>query len=441
MDAHRNFAYSKVATAPTPATSGITLVVDPAGGALFPLPPFNAVVWPDTVIPLASNAEIVRVTNIAGDTFTITRAQEGTTARAIAVGYQISAAITAKLLTDVEAALSPPGTIIEYAGFVEPAGGAWLMADGAAVDRTAYAALFEGVSTVQSGTLTSGATAVTGLADTSQLYVGVPVEGQGVPAGATVAAITSATAVTLSAAASVSGVRSLRFLPWGRGDGVATFNKPDRRGRQAIGRGTHADNSGLGMTEGLAVGSRTQKHAHSHTLTLPNHAHAHALTLPSHAHGISDPGHAHSVYDPGHGHSAGASVSDPGHGHGYAGDHTHGAAQDSFATSWGNVAALGAGGSNRILVSGSGGMTTAGGHSHNNSGTGISVGVSVNGAGTGIGIYGNGTGITVGNPTTTPAIGGTIGNPSTLPAIAGAVGTGGTTDTGAFVVVNHLVKT
>jgi hypothetical protein len=101
-DDHKNFAYSTVATAPSPATSGTSLVLASGGGALLPLPPFNMTVWPISVQPLSSNAEIVRVTVIATDTLTITRAQEGTTARSIGVGDQIAATVTDKTLTDVE---------------------------------------------------------------------------------------------------------------------------------------------------------------------------------------------------------------------------------------------------------------------------------------------------------------------------------------------------
>lgn len=102
VDAHTNFAYSTVATAPTPASSGTSLVVAAGEGALFPAVPFNATVWPAGANPLTSNAEIVRVTNISTDTFTITRTQESTSARSIVVGDQIAATVTAKTLTDVE---------------------------------------------------------------------------------------------------------------------------------------------------------------------------------------------------------------------------------------------------------------------------------------------------------------------------------------------------
>lgn len=102
MDAHQNFAYSTVLTAPSPAASGTSLVVQTGHGTRFPTPPFNATVWPLGAIPIPTNAEIVRVTAIVGDTLTITRTQESTSARSVVVGDQIAATITAKTLTDVE---------------------------------------------------------------------------------------------------------------------------------------------------------------------------------------------------------------------------------------------------------------------------------------------------------------------------------------------------
>jgi hypothetical protein len=101
-DRHKNFAYSLVATAPSPATSGTSLVVSAGQGALFPAPPFNLTIWPTAVQPLSTNAEIVRVTAVSTDTFTIVRATEGTSARTVVVGDQVAATITAKTLQDVE---------------------------------------------------------------------------------------------------------------------------------------------------------------------------------------------------------------------------------------------------------------------------------------------------------------------------------------------------
>lgn len=102
FDPHKNFAYSTVATAPSPATSGTSLVVAAGQGVLFPTPPFNATVWPTGTQPLSTNSEIVRVTSISTDTLTITRTQESTSARSIIIGDQIAATMTVKTFTDIE---------------------------------------------------------------------------------------------------------------------------------------------------------------------------------------------------------------------------------------------------------------------------------------------------------------------------------------------------
>ncbi len=102
FDLHKNFAASTVATAPSPATSGTSLVVASGEGAKFPTPPFNATVWPAGSAPSTSNAEIVRVTGISTDTLTITRTQESTSARTIVTGDIIAATITAKVIKDIE---------------------------------------------------------------------------------------------------------------------------------------------------------------------------------------------------------------------------------------------------------------------------------------------------------------------------------------------------
>lgn len=101
-DAHANLAVSSVATAPSPATSGTSLVVASGEGSRFPAVPFNATLWPSTSTPTPANAEIVRVTAISTDTFTITRAQESTTAKTVTTSFLIAATVTAKTVTDLE---------------------------------------------------------------------------------------------------------------------------------------------------------------------------------------------------------------------------------------------------------------------------------------------------------------------------------------------------
>lgn len=103
FDAHANFAISLIAIAPVPADSGTTLSVTPGTGVLFPVAPFNCAVYPSDALPVSTNAEIIRVTNKGtGDDWTVTRIQEGTTARSILVGDKIANTITVKVITDIE---------------------------------------------------------------------------------------------------------------------------------------------------------------------------------------------------------------------------------------------------------------------------------------------------------------------------------------------------
>ena len=103
FDLHKNFAASTVAVAPVPPASGTSLTV--SDSSPFPAAPFNCTICPAGEIPTPANAEIVRVTVIAGNVLTIQRIQEGTAARTILEGDQIAATITAKTLADVEEAV------------------------------------------------------------------------------------------------------------------------------------------------------------------------------------------------------------------------------------------------------------------------------------------------------------------------------------------------
>ena len=105
FDAHANLAWTAVATAPSPAASGTSLVVTAGHGARFPATPFNVVIAPADTPADPTNAEIVRVTARSTDTLTIVRAQEGTAARTVVVGDRIAATVTARTLTDIEGAI------------------------------------------------------------------------------------------------------------------------------------------------------------------------------------------------------------------------------------------------------------------------------------------------------------------------------------------------
>lgn len=116
-DAHKNFAVSSVVTSPSPATSGTSIVLATGEGARMPAVPFNATIAPASPTQaLPSNSEIVRVTARPGaaDTFTITRAQEGSTARSVVAGDRFFASITAKTLTDIEYGAGPYFNVRAY---------------------------------------------------------------------------------------------------------------------------------------------------------------------------------------------------------------------------------------------------------------------------------------------------------------------------------------
>lgn len=108
FQAHKNFAISAVATAPSPAASGLTLVVTAGHGVRFPAVPFTATVCPANTNPDPSNATLILVTAVSTDTFTFVRTQESTSNRSIAVGDQIFDSISASKLRAVEIASDSP---------------------------------------------------------------------------------------------------------------------------------------------------------------------------------------------------------------------------------------------------------------------------------------------------------------------------------------------
>lgn len=87
MGYHKDFATALITTAPSPATSGLTLVVQAGKGTRFPTTfPFWATMHPKNEVPTLDNAEAVKVTGISTDTLTIVRAQKGTTAKTVVGG-------------------------------------------------------------------------------------------------------------------------------------------------------------------------------------------------------------------------------------------------------------------------------------------------------------------------------------------------------------------
>jgi len=102
MDTFKNFAYGLVLIPPTPSNLGTSLTLASGHAARFPAPPFNVSIWPFGVAADPTNAEIARVTGVAGDVFTITRQQEGSAARSILANDQVAQALTLKAINDLK---------------------------------------------------------------------------------------------------------------------------------------------------------------------------------------------------------------------------------------------------------------------------------------------------------------------------------------------------
>jgi hypothetical protein len=107
LDSVANFVSVQASTGYNSAATSIAL--QSGQGAKLPATPFNLIWWNSTDYPNPANdpnVEIVRVTNVSGDTLTITRAQEGTTAtnkNTAGKTYSLVIGITQKMINDIAA--------------------------------------------------------------------------------------------------------------------------------------------------------------------------------------------------------------------------------------------------------------------------------------------------------------------------------------------------
>lgn len=105
---HKNNAVSSISTPGGINNSATSVSIQSGDISLFPASGnFEITLWPANTNPTAANSEIVLVTSGQGtNTFTITRAQEGTTAKNFNQGDNVGLLMTAKQLTDIESILS-----------------------------------------------------------------------------------------------------------------------------------------------------------------------------------------------------------------------------------------------------------------------------------------------------------------------------------------------
>ena len=120
--------------ASTGYNSSVTSILLQSGqGSKLPAAPFNLVWWDSTDYPNPANdpnVEIVRVTVISGDTLTITRAQEGTSASNKNTGgktYSLVLGITAKMISDIGTATG--GGVPVENEVVSGSGTSWTLAN------------------------------------------------------------------------------------------------------------------------------------------------------------------------------------------------------------------------------------------------------------------------------------------------------------------------
>ena len=158
------------------------------------------------------------------------------------------------------------GTVIDWAGLTAPAG--YLKCDGSAILRASYPSLYANIVHTESGTLINTQPTITGLADTSIFYVGMPVEGSGIPSSTTILTIDSGTQVTMTNNATIGHATPVSFFPWGEGDGTTTFNVPDLRRKTTIGQGgsgTVVIGNSVGQTGGEESHTQTEAELATHS--------------------------------------------------------------------------------------------------------------------------------------------------------------------------------
>lgn len=160
------------------------------------------------------------------------------------------------------------GTMIDFGGPYPPLG--YINCDGSAVSRTTYSNLFNAITQVQNGTMTVSLFTISGLTDTSKMYVGQSIEGTAIQAGTTVASIVDSTTITMSNFALASVTVPVTFFTHGSGDGSTTFNVPDSRRYTTMGSGG-AGTAVIGNVSGQKGGVEARSQlinempAHTHT--------------------------------------------------------------------------------------------------------------------------------------------------------------------------------
>jgi hypothetical protein len=114
---------------------------------------------------------------------------------------------------------------------------------GQALSCASYPGYLAAVTRAQTGTLTAGNNTITSVGNTAGLGAGIPLEGTGIPSGATIASVTSST-IVMSTTATASGAQTVTAFPPGYkiGGDSTTVGVMDCRGKVIAGRDPSSTN-------------------------------------------------------------------------------------------------------------------------------------------------------------------------------------------------------
>lgn len=174
----------------------------------------SAIGFPAANFRIRIDNEIMLVTGVVGNVFTLTRAVEACAGTQVAQAHATTAAVqhvwTAVAIGNLGSGGGvPTGSEMDFTGTAAPSG--WLLVNGQAVSRATFTTLFAVVTFTQAPTLTNGS-AVIPFADTTPFYVGMTLTGTGVAAPVTFTASMTAGATTLTSVSSTVGLAAGMIL-------------------------------------------------------------------------------------------------------------------------------------------------------------------------------------------------------------------------------------
>lgn len=206
----------------------------------------------------------------------------------------------------------PTGTIIPFGGPIAPVN--YLLCNGVVQSRTTYANLWAALSITTTGTTAANSPIITGMGTTAGMEINHPIAGPGIPNGAYITSIDSASQIHISNNAGTgAGTGTIIVAPWGHGDYSTTFGIPDLRGRTLCGRGTGAGLTGRwlggiwGEENHILVTGELASHLHGadhyHTINFGqiNHSHNIDFSQVNHGHGTTENPHHHTYNEVGAG--------------------------------------------------------------------------------------------------------------------------------------------